>query len=134
VNDDAKWHDILRGLQHTFYHQTVTTQQIEQFISAQAGQDFSKVFDQYLRTTMLPTFEYKLADSTLDYHWANVVPGFAMPVRVTAADSTWTLLTPTEAWTSTKVHVTSPATFRVDPNFYVMVKGPRDSVPVLSGR
>jgi hypothetical protein len=130
VNDDAKWREILRGLNRTFWHQTVTTQQIEAYISREAGQDFSKVFDQYLRSIKIPTFEYKLADSTLDFHWTNVVPGFAMPVRVTTADSLWTLVRPAEAWSSTKVRLSSPAAFRVDENFYVMVKGPKDSVAV----
>ena len=33
VDDDEKWRGILRGLNREFYHQTVTTQQIEQYIS-----------------------------------------------------------------------------------------------------
>ena len=33
VNDDAKWKSILRGLNSTFYHQTVTTKQIEDYLS-----------------------------------------------------------------------------------------------------
>ncbi|HEY2825904.1 MAG TPA: M1 family metallopeptidase [Gemmatimonadales bacterium] len=134
VNDDTKWKDLLRGLQHTFWHQTVTSAQVEQYIARQAGLDLTKVFDQYLRGITIPTFEYTLADSTLRYRWSNVVPGFAMPVRVTTADSTWSLLTPTETWTKAKVRLSGPAAFHVDENFYVMVKGPNDSVPVLSGR
>jgi hypothetical protein len=34
VNDDSKWRTIiLRGLNNTFYHQTVTTKQIEDYLS-----------------------------------------------------------------------------------------------------
>ncbi|HEX5581273.1 MAG TPA: M1 family metallopeptidase, partial [Gemmatimonadaceae bacterium] len=54
VGDDARWRDILRGLNRTFRHQTVTGAQIEGYISRAAGRDLSKVFDQYLRTTMVP--------------------------------------------------------------------------------
>jgi len=39
VNDDAKWRGILRGLNHTFWHQTVTSAQIEAYISREAGID-----------------------------------------------------------------------------------------------
>ena len=49
-NDDAKWLAIMRGLNAYFWHQTVTTEQIESYISNKAGTDLSKVFDQYLRT------------------------------------------------------------------------------------
>ena len=120
VNDDEKWRGILRGLSHTFYHQTVTTRQIESYISAQAGVDLSTVFDQYLRTTELPVFEYRLADSTLLYRWTDAVPGFDMPVRVTVADGTWDLIHPAAQWQVAHVHLSSPALFRVDDNYYVL--------------
>jgi len=51
VDDDEKWRAILRGLNQTFWHQTVMGKQVEDYISAHAGTDLTKVFDQYLRTT-----------------------------------------------------------------------------------
>jgi hypothetical protein len=120
VNDDAKWRNILRGLGHTFWHQTVTTREIESYISAQAGTDLSKVFDQYLRTTSIPVFEYRLADSTLLFRWTDAVPGFDMPVRVTLSDGTYGLVHPTARWQTQRVHLSSPEQFRVDDNFYVL--------------
>jgi aminopeptidase N len=50
VNDDEKWRQILRGLNKDFYHQTVTTKQIEDYVSEKSELKLSKVFDQYLRT------------------------------------------------------------------------------------
>ena len=44
INDDKKWRSILRGLNKTFYHKTVSTQQIEHYISEKAGIDLQKVF------------------------------------------------------------------------------------------
>lgn len=32
INDDEKFRQILRGLNKTFYHQTVTTKQVEDYI------------------------------------------------------------------------------------------------------
>lgn len=82
LNDDAKWRSILRGLNSTFYHQTVTTKQIEDYLSTQVGLDLSKVFDQYLRDIRIPTLEYSFNGNTLKYRWTNAVSGFDMPVKV----------------------------------------------------
>ena len=83
VNDDQKWRTILRGLNSTFYHQTVTTKQIEDYLSKSVGLDLAPFFDQYLRDIRIPTFEYKFNNNTLSYRWTNCVPGFNMPVKVT---------------------------------------------------
>lgn len=65
INNDDKWRSILRGMNSAFYHQTVSTKQIEDFISSEAGVDFSKVFDQYLRDVRIPTLEYYSQDGNL---------------------------------------------------------------------
>ncbi|HEX4633064.1 MAG TPA: M1 family metallopeptidase [Gemmatimonadales bacterium] len=119
VSDDDKWRNILRGLGHTFYHQTVTTQDIENYISKESGINLSKVFDEYLRTTMIPVFEYKIVDSTLTYRWANAVPRFDLPIRVTLSDGSYTLIHPTAQLQMAAVHLSSPEGFHVDPNVYV---------------
>ena len=119
VNDDAKWRGVLRGLNRTFWHQTVTSAQIEHYMSAQTGLDLSKVFQQYLTTTMVPELQYKLNGGSLTYRWANVVPGFAMPVRVTVGDSAYALIRPTTSWQTMRVHLASATAFGVDPDFYV---------------
>jgi hypothetical protein len=122
VDDDARWRGILRGLGKTFSHQTVTTKQIEDYMSTQSGLDLSKIFDEYLRTTKVPTLEYKLRGSQLSYRWTNVVPGFAMPVRVTTSPGRLSWLRPTESWKTTRVKLDRPEDFHVDENFYVDVK------------
>jgi aminopeptidase N len=122
VDDDARWRGILRGLGKTFWHQTVTTKQIEDYMSTQSGLDLSKIFDEYLRTTKVPTLEYKLRGSQLSYRWTNVVPGFAMPVRVTTSPGRLSWLRPTESWKTTRVKLDRPEDFHVDENFYVDVK------------
>ncbi len=122
VNDDEKWRAVLRGLQSTYRHQVVTGRQVEDYMSLKSGVDLRRVFDQYLRTAKVPVLEYRLADSTLSYRWTNVVPGFAMPVRVTTSDSTFTWVRPTETWRVMRVRLSSPAAFRVDENFYVTAK------------
>jgi aminopeptidase N len=120
VNDDAKWRSILRGLNTTFRHQTVSGQQVQDYISKRAGTDLSKVFAQYLTTTKIPVFEYRIEGNKLSYRWADVVPGFDMPVRVKLSTSGWTLVRPTETWKTATLRRKDPAAFAVDDNFYVI--------------
>ncbi len=122
VNDDAKWRDILRGLNRTFRHRTVTTRQIEDYISGQAGIDLKPFFDQYLRTTKIPVLEYAVEGGTLRYRWTNAVPGFDMPVRVTLSPGRFTRIRPTETWQSVPIGLDAPQQFQVDPNFYVTAR------------
>ena len=119
VGDDEKWRAILRGLNKTFWHQTVTGAQVEEYISQQAGVDLSTVFAQYLTTTKIPVLEYRIRANTLTYRWANVVPGFDMPVRVTLADSGYSVIRPTTSPQTAKLALHDPASFRVDTNYYV---------------
>jgi aminopeptidase N len=117
VNNDEKWRSILRGLNKDFYHQTVTTQQVESYISDHAGVDLSKVFDQYLRTTKIPMFRYMIEGNKLSFQWDNVVPGFAMPLRV-AVNGKDVVLKPLEAMQSMTFDM--PVTSVVaDRNFYI---------------
>jgi aminopeptidase N len=122
VDDDAKWHDILRGLNRTFWHRTVTGRQVETYISQRAGRELSRVFDQYLRTTMVPAFEYRLVGDTLVYRWTDVVPGFDMPVKVTLAWPALAWIHPTTRWQRVRVKLPNPSDFRVDPDFYVVAR------------
>ena len=112
----------MRGLNQHFWHQTVLGSQVEQYISQQAGIDLDRVFEQYLRTTMIPVFEYSIEGTTLRYRWANVVDGFDMPVDVNVRESGYTRLRPTGAWQSIATSHTAAATVRVDPDFYVTIK------------
>lgn len=122
VDDDAKWRGILRGLQQTFRHQTVTGRQVEEYISREAGVDLSKVFAQYLTTTLVPEFDYRFEGGTLSYRWTNVVPGFAMPLRVAVPGLGTRLLHPTEAWQTLSGASPQAADVQVDENFYVTQK------------
>lgn len=119
VADDEKWRGILRGLNETFRRQTVTGAEVQRYVSERAGMDFSRVFQQYLTTTQIPVLEYRIEGSTLSYRWANVVPGFDMPVRVTLRPGAFETIRPTERWQTTQTGVTNAAHFRVDENFYV---------------
>ena len=117
ANSDEKWRMILRGLNKDFYHQTVETKQIENYISDKMGYDLSTFFDQYLRTTNIPIFEYKLNDGLLEYKWTNVVDGFNMPIELFVGDEK-IRLNPTQ---ETKLIDVKSEKIRLDKNYYVNI-------------
>jgi aminopeptidase N len=82
INDDEKWRNILRGLNKTYYHQTVTYNDITDYISKESGKDLKPVFTQYLLTTTLPVLEFSNSRGKLSYRWTSCVPGFNMPVKI----------------------------------------------------
>ncbi len=83
INDDEKWREILVGLNKDFYHETVTTKQIEDYISEKSGIDLSKVFEQYLRDVRIPVLEYAINEDGMYYRWVNCMRGFEMPIKAT---------------------------------------------------
>jgi aminopeptidase N len=102
IDDDEKFRKILRGLNETFYHKTVGTKEIEDYISRNAGIDFSKVFDQYLRTTKIPILEYRVSKKRLEYRWTNVVDGFDLRLKL-SSDAKAEVIQPTTEWKKMKL-------------------------------
>ena len=127
INDDEKFRQILRGLNKTFYHKTVTTAEIENYIATKSGLKLNKVFDQYLRYTKIPVLDYKIYNGTLSYRWITDVKGFDMPVRVTLKDGEYTLIKPTNEWKTIKTDVSvTMDNFKNDPLFYITLKKSTD--------
>ncbi len=119
LDDDEKWRQILRGLNKDFYHQTVSSAQIERYLIDKTGIDLSSIFDQYLRTTMIPKLEYGYEEGIFKYRYTNVVPSFKMPIRI-LVDETFEWVTPSTEWQTTTIEG-DLGTLRVDNNFYIEV-------------
>ncbi|MDZ4698516.1 MAG: M1 family metallopeptidase [Rhodothermales bacterium] len=118
VGDDARWRAILRGLNEAFYHQTVTTQQIEQYIIDQSGIDLRPVFDQYLRDSRIPTLAYRWEDgNTLAYRWTEVIEGFDMTVELTVAGQAYRVQ-PSTDWQT--LETLSRGEVVVDRDYYIV--------------
>jgi aminopeptidase N len=121
IGEDETFRQILRGLNRDFYHSIVTSAQVEKYISDKSGIDFSKVFDQYLRTIKVPEFHYKLSSGgSLEYKWVNVIEGFDMPLRIIVGDQSL-LLNPTVDVQLVQLP-TSIDDISVDPNYFVVSK------------
>ena len=118
TNNDELWRQTLRGLNKEFYHSTVTTQEIEEYISKSIGMDLSKVFDQYLRDYRIPVFEYDINNGVLSYRWNDVIEGFDMPIEV-KIDGKTKLLKPTNKFQKLNI---KNLFINIDKDYYVYSK------------
>lgn len=116
INDDEKFREILRGLNKDFYHQTVSTQQVEQYISKKSGIDFSTVFSQYLRTTKIPVLEYSQKGEALTFRYTNAIKNFRLPIRTESGET----INPIENWQTVKLNSGTPVSF--NKNYYINYK------------
>ena len=118
TKDDEKWRQILRKMNTEFYHQTVSSLQIESFLSKEIGWNLKFFFNQYLRDVRIPVLEYRIDKGKLNYRWNNVVSGFDMPVELMSKkQSLW--LYPTESWQTT---ATTVSKIEIDSDYYVNLK------------
>lgn len=119
VANDEKWRQILRGMNKTFYHQTVTSQQIETFLIKQTGLPLKPMLDQYLRDARVPTLEYKITPDGVAYRFANCQKAFTMPVRICLNEAgPRRVVTPTATWQT--LHQPNVKEVTVDADYYVL--------------
>ena len=118
IKDDEKWRQLLRGLNKTFYHQTVTTKDIEDYVSTFSGLNLTAFFNQYLRDIRIPTLEYSIQKNKLSYQWTNVVESFEMPIEIEVNGKTqW--LYPTTVLQKTKIDASE---ISIDRDYYIGYK------------
>ncbi|MFY8128948.1 MAG: M1 family metallopeptidase, partial [Chitinophagaceae bacterium] len=98
MNDDEKFRKMLVEMNTKFYHSIVTTQQIENFINEFSGINFNSTFNQYLRTTNIPNFEYYFIGKKLHYRYTNCVDEFDLPITIDNKT-----INPTNKWQKTKI-------------------------------
>ncbi|MEM8763311.1 MAG: M1 family metallopeptidase [Bacteroidota bacterium] len=115
VEDDELWREVLRGLNKEFYHQTVTTKQIEDYVSKKTKKNLEAFFNQYLRTTQIPTLEHKTENGKFVFRYVDVVEDFDMPLRfLVNGEPLW--IFPSSEWSSIAL---PGSNLEIDPNFYV---------------
>lgn len=118
VDNDKKWRKILRGLNETFYHQIVTSKQVENYICKYSGKSLTTFWDQYLRTTQIPKVEYKIDGKRLSYRYVDVIEDFEYPVvGVINGKEHW--MFPTSEW-QTKRIPKQIQSFDIKKDFYVL--------------
>jgi len=125
TKDDKKFRDLLLGINKTFYHKTVTTGEVEEFIGTYLKMDLKGIFDQYLRTTKIPLLQYKIEGKKIAYRWTDNVNNLVLPIKI-SLDTTGNIqqwITPSANWKKLKTGKRYDGkTFAVDKNFYVFTK------------
>ena len=117
VEDDEKWREILRELNSRYYHQTVSSKEIEECISKLTGIDLTEFWNQYLRTTMIPIVEYKVVDTILSFRYVYIIENFDMPViAIVNGKESW--IFPTDEW-KTKEFPKGIKSVKIKEDFYV---------------
>ena len=120
IDNDSKWRSILRGLNADFRHQTVTTKQIEDYVSEHAGMDLSTVFEQYLRTTKIPTLILSRNAAEVSYRFEDVVDNFHLRTKALVDGKPMWIEPTTEPQSLT---LPSPdSTVTIDRNFFFNIK------------
>ena len=120
TDNDKKFRGMLMGMNKKFYHQTVTTKEIENYISRKLKLDLASIFDQYLRTVKIPVLEYKINEKNISYRWTNTVDNLQLPVKVSFGDNREKWILPTAEWNTFKIPKRKDGkTFTVNKNFYV---------------
>ena len=118
ANDDSKWREVFRGLNKNFYHQTVSSKQVEKYISDNIDFDLKYVFDQYLRDNRIPTLEYKIQKKKFLYRWSNTIDGFNMPIELIVNNENIRIY-PENDWKETNAKVKK---LKIDRDYYINSK------------
>jgi|TARA_B100000768_G_scaffold181847_1_gene206845 aminopeptidase N len=124
IDDDEKWRQILRGLNRDFYHQTVSTAQIENYISEKMEIDLKPFFNQYLRDIRIPVLEYVLKNKVLKFRWINIVDNFEMPVELVIDENSKRIF-PSKEWKEFDLGTND---FYFDNNYYFNTKFLKNSL------
>ncbi|WP_443632960.1 M1 family metallopeptidase [Candidatus Marifrigoribacter sp. Uisw_064] len=117
IEDDEKWRQILRGLNKDFYHQTISSKQLEEYISEKSGIDLTEFWNQYLRTIKVPKVEYKIAENQLSFRYVSIIEKFDMPV-IAIVNGTEEWIFPSATW-KTKDFSETIKSVEIKKDFYV---------------
>ena len=122
INNDSLWFSILRGIQKKYYHQTVTADDITNYINIATGENYDYFFDQYLRYPIIPELiaivRQKGSETTVMYRWNADVNDFHMPIKVTTAKDKYEFIYPTEKWQMLKLNNLDPEDFKIAGNLF----------------
>lgn len=123
VGNDIKWRELLRSLNSAFYHQTVDSKQIEDFISQQTNLILRGFFDQYLRDTRIPKFVYRINGNKVEFKWAETNAAFNLPVNISTDEGkSWMIVEPlTDKWMRIKAKK-GVNQLIMDDDYYVQVE------------
>jgi len=122
IDDDELWRQILRGLNSTFYHQTVGYDDIVNYISQRSKKNLAPVFEQYIRHANIPVLELRFEDGKTFARWIADVADFNMPVKVRKKGGDYQFIQPNRNWKEVPLDGVTKSNLEVDTyNYYIGV-------------
>jgi aminopeptidase N len=127
LDNDTLWFATLRGLHETFKYQTVTADDVFQFIIKKTGMDLNYFFDQYFKHTRIPQLvveTWKKGDVVrARYRWNADTKEFKMPIKAVTAPGKCEFIYPNPEWQTIDLHGMNPEGFKIaDSLFFVDLK------------
>ena len=120
VNDDAKWWSVLKGMcDTTFKMKNISYENVVMYFSKKTGIDLLPVFQQYLKFSSIPVFEYKLkkvkkGEFKFSYHWVTDAKNFKMPAIITTSENPKLLLKATNDFQVITIKLKKEVDFKVN--------------------
>lgn len=119
INNDEKWWSMVLKFATTFKHKIIDTKTVVDFFNEESGFNLTPVFDQYLRHTGIPTFEYRFRKKSLEFRWKADVTNFHMPIDL-MVNGKKTRVYPNTTWQKLQIKSANPTDVEVLKNqFYV---------------
>jgi aminopeptidase N len=125
MGNDTLFRQMLRGMNKTFFHKTITGKQMEQYLMEESGlgHKLQPFFDQYLRTTKIPVVEWKIKNKQLHARLNNGVPDLTMKIWLPTGKGTGQWKWITDEWVSLNTSLNEIASdTEWNNNLYVMYK------------
>lgn len=117
-DNDEQFRLALREMNQQFYHKTINSSDVEKFWSEKTRRNLTPFFNQYLRSTKIPTLEIRKNNKKMQYRWTDCNLDFDAPVGVIIDGKIYQKIEPTTEWKSLKTN----GSIEVDKNFYVGFK------------
>lgn len=87
LEDDEKWHALLRGLNQEFRYSTVDYEAVVNYIVRFTGINLHSFFQQYLQTNEVPTLEIRKKNGKIQGRWKTSISNLSMPVHLGEKDN-----------------------------------------------
>ncbi len=124
IDNDTLWFNTIKDLNKTFYHQIVTSKQLEDFFCSRTSYNFKAFFEQYLYQAKLPVLEYFIVEkdglNELHYRLNANVKSLKLPVKVTLSKGAFDFLTFTKRWQIIDLPYSNPADFKIDEKHFLV--------------
>jgi aminopeptidase N len=120
VNDDKLWWSTIKSMcDTTFKMKNIGYEEVVEYFNGKANRNLSAVFEQYLKHSRIPVFEYKLEKVSdgiynLTYRWDTDVKNFEMPAVINLSEEKDKRITCTDTFRTVRVQLPSEDDFEVN--------------------